>query len=222
MCFNTISSFFSNRAQASAANEAAAAQYKAQQEQQKMINIQVQKQFQETLSRNRLETARGMASTTQQAQAAILENQKRQATAVASASTAGITGTPLQNLFNDFQVAIGGVATNLQSNYQQLNENLFFNNTDAQLQAQSQVNQATPAKPYFTKSLPILPYLVAGVGEASNDILKLASGGLFNKKTQTPNQNAMSFNPSTNQNFFGPQANPNAPLGSTYFSGYNP
>jgi hypothetical protein len=220
MCFNTISSFFSNRAQASAANEAAGAQYKAQQEQQKMINIQVQKQFQETLSRNRLETARGMASTTQQAQAAILENQKRQATAVASASTAGIAGTPLQNLFNDFQVAIGGVATNLQSNYQQLNENLFFNNTDAQLQAQSQVNQATPAKPYFTKSLPILPYLVAGVGEGISTAGKLF--GLPGGSSGGVNSTPMTMNLSKGQSFFGPQANPNAPLGSTYFSGYNP
>lgn len=144
-------------------NNAMVQQYKQEQKQQQLINQQAIEQFQSTQSRLKVEQQRDAQSAFTKAQQSILENQRRQATAQASSATAGITGTPLDMLFNDYQVSIGNVASNLQTTYGQLNENLFFNLDDARRQAQSRVNAAVPVRPNLIS--PLGPSLMAGGGK---------------------------------------------------------
>lgn len=143
-------------------NEAAVQQYKYQQKQQRLINQSVVDQYQEQGSRLRLDAQRQGQQALEQEQTNVLDLRKRQAAALANASTAGITGTPLDMLFNDFQVAVGGVATNLQTNYQQINENIFFTQRDSQRAALSKINSATPAEPYLAQ-FSALPALLSGI-----------------------------------------------------------
>ena len=173
---STAASAVGGYMQTKAQNQAAAYQYSQEQKQQQLVNQATIQNYNETLSRQRLDAQREGATQAQNAQAAILENQRRQATAVASGATAGITGQPLQSLFNDYQVAIGGVANNLQTNYSQLNENLFFNSGDAQRQAQARLNQAVPARPYMAQ-FSALPYLVKGAASLATSALGGLGGG---------------------------------------------
>lgn len=161
--FNTVASGVSSMLQVRAQNEAAVQQYQFQQQQQRLVNDSVVNQFNETISRQNVEAQRQGASAFETAQQSILENQRRQAAAQASASTAGITGTPLNMLFNDYQAAVGNIANNLSTTYQQLNENRFFNQRNALLEGQSRLNSAIPAPPYLAKFSPI-PALLAGTG----------------------------------------------------------
>lgn len=164
-----VSSYMQVKAQ----NQAATQQYEFQQKQANLVAQAAQEQFTESIARQRLETKRAAESAQGQAQQQMLENLRRQATAQASASTQGITGMPLQLLFNDYQVAVGGIATNLDTTYKQLNENLFFNTDSARREAQSRVNAAQPAPPILS-NWSILPSALQGLSAAGS----IAAGGL--------------------------------------------
>jgi cell wall-associated NlpC family hydrolase len=146
-------------------NAAAMQQYDYQKKQAALVAKASQDQLNETLSRQRLQGKRDADAAQQTAQQQILENLRRQATAQASASTAGITGTPLQMLFNDYQVAAGNIASNLETQYGQLNQNLFFGAGDAGREAQSRINAAQPAPPFLASWSP-LPHILGGLGSA--------------------------------------------------------
>jgi hypothetical protein len=142
-------------------NQAAVHQYKFQQKQQELVNKASVEQYNEALARQRLDTQRQGQQALEQAQTNILDIQRRQAAATANAATAGITGTPLDMLFNEFQVSVGNVASNLQTHYRQLNENLFFGADNSRREAQSRINSAIPAQPYLASFNP-LPSLLQG------------------------------------------------------------
>jgi predicted transcriptional regulator len=154
---SAVSGYMQTKAQ----NDAALQQYSFQQQQQRLVNNAAVDQYNESIARQHIDEQRTAQGDFNQAQTNILQNQRAQATAIANASTAGITGTPLSLLFNDYQVSSGNVATNLQTAYKQLNENLFFNSDSLLRQAQSTMNQATPAPPYLAK-FSVLPALLSG------------------------------------------------------------
>lgn len=145
------------------ANQQQKQAYNERLRQQQLTNQAVQSQFNEKVARENLDARRQARSNFDQAQTSIRENQRRQASAVAGASSAGLTGTPLNLLNNEFQSAIGGISANLQDTFRQLNENRFLNLESARREGQSALNSAVPAAPNFQKWSP-LPALVAGVG----------------------------------------------------------
>lgn len=157
--------------QAKQQNQVAMAQYKYQQEQQALINKQVQDQYAEQTRRQQLDANRQATSAFEQAQQSILENQRRQAAAMATAGSSGITGLPLQTLFNDFQVAVGGISSNLDRNYSQINENLFFSLDNSRREAQNRINAAVPAPPLMNSYNP-MNAVMSGVGQAISVGLK--------------------------------------------------
>lgn len=165
----------SDYSQTKQANATADAQYDQQKAFQKRNNTAIQNQLDETVARNRQQALREGQNAQMTAQEKIIENLKRQGLATASAATAGITGQPLQNLFNDYQADIGNVSSNLQTQFQQLNENLFFTQGDAKRSAQSQFNQATPMAPIY-QGFNILPALAAGA-QAGMSALRLKTPG---------------------------------------------
>lgn len=155
-------------------NEAAIHQYKYQQQQQALINNAAMEQYQEALSRQRLDAQRQGQQALEGTQTNILEAQRRQAAAQANAATAGITGMPLDMLFNEFQISVGNVASNLETQYQQITENMFFGADNARREAQSRINQATPAPPYLAKFNPapaLLQGATAGFNTLSSSLL---------------------------------------------------
>jgi cell wall-associated NlpC family hydrolase len=176
-------------------NAASQQQYNYQKKQAALIAKASQDQLAETLSRQRLQGKRDADAAQQQAQQQILENLRRQATATASASTAGITGTPLQLLFDDYQVSAGHIATNLETQYGQLNQNLFFGAGDAGREAQSRINAAQPAPPFMASWSP-LPSILGGIGGSMG-----AAADVFGKlpppkpKDPGPTQLPPVFNP---------------------------
>lgn len=177
---SAITTGITTMVQVSSANAQAQAQANSQAEAQRRNNIQIKNQLDEQTARNEINRNRDAVTANENAQQQILENLRRQGTATASAATAGITGQPLQNLFNEYQVSMGGVSNNLQTQFTQLNENLFFANKDASLQAQGMYNQATPAKPIYQQWSPI-PALAAGAsslaGSAAGSFKGFNPGG---------------------------------------------
>lgn len=150
-------------------NAAAQANFEYQKQQQQLTNKAAQDQFNETLSRQRLDNSRTAASEFEKAQASILENQRRQSLAITSASTAGLTGQPLNAIFNDYQSAVGNISTNLEQNYRQLQENSFFDSDNARRRAQSIMNQAQP-QPLVKAGFSALPYILQGIGGAVSGV----------------------------------------------------
>lgn len=158
MCFNPIAAVAAVAANIVATklaidseNAAAAHNYNQQARYAERVNQAALQQKAETDSRNRIETLRKAASATDTAQQVILKNRAAMGAARASAGTSGLMGLPLNMITQNYEALLGGVGTNLQSTFQQLDENLFFNNMDSALRANSISNQAIPNKPYFQK-----------------------------------------------------------------------
>lgn len=173
---------------ASASNKAAQAQadyqYQLQKQQQERAEKAALEQYNETTARNRLNAQRQADTLSDDVNKKILEIRRKQAQAIASASTGGISGSALDVLFNDYQAAVGNVSTNLDTSLQQLNQNEFFGNKDARTRAQSLINQSTVAAPFQTSTNLAGPLIqggiqaVAGVGNAA--------AGFFKNKASNP------------------------------------
>lgn len=176
-----VTQYMQNRA----ANQTAELEYDYQKKMAKKSIEATKTQLSEKLSRQNLQAARQAGQAFTEAQQQILENMRRQATATANAGSQGISGLALSQLFNDYQVSVGNVATNLETKYTQLNENVFFNTQDMKLQAQSQVNQAIPAPPIL-QGFSLVPALMSGLAAGVGAGL---TAGSANPKAPRPDRN---------------------------------
>lgn len=149
-------------AQVQSQNRQAVQMYSEAQKQQELVNRAAIDRYNETVSRQRLDARRQAEKAQYDAERAQLENMRRQSAATTSAATSGLTGPALTNLFNDYQVSAGNIASNLDTNLQQITENLFFNRGDARREAQSTMNSAIPARPYMAK-FSLLPVAASAV-----------------------------------------------------------
>lgn len=164
-----VSSMVSDKLQMNAQNKAAADSYNQQARYAEQVNRAAIAQQTETDSRNRIETMRNAENATDKARLAILQNRQQMAAARASAGTSGLMGLPLNMIEQNYQAMIGGLGTNLQSTYQQLDENYFFNSMNSKMQAQNVSNQAVPMKPTLQSF---------GWGNVLSGVLKGAEAGL--------------------------------------------
>ncbi len=181
---SAASSMVSQGLQMSAQNKASAYQYNQQSKYAESVNRAAIAQQQETDARNRMERMRNSESAADKTRADILQNQRAQATARASAGTSGMMGMPLNLISQNYQAMIGNQATNLNTYNQQLDQNYFYDMMNSALQANSTSNQAVPMKPYMQKMgfgnflAAGLQGAVTGIG-AYNTSKGPSSGGFF-------------------------------------------
>lgn len=146
-----LGSIVSDSLSIKAQNEAAMSNYSNELARQKLVNQNALAQYSETTSRLNINRQRQGQNAFEQAQLQIAENQKRMATARASAGSSGLMGLPLNVLDTSFQAAIGGISSNLQQVYTEGLQNMFFDQNNARLQAMSTMNQAVPNAPYLQR-----------------------------------------------------------------------
>lgn len=196
MCFDPVSfgvvavttaltSMAASAIQQYSQNKATAQQYNAQVDRSNELNQAALRQYQETTSRLNINQQRQGMTAFEQTQRLIAENQKRMSAARASAGSSGLMGLPLNMVDQEFMATIGGLGTNLTSQYQQLNENLFFDLSSARLSSMDVMSRNTPGKPFFQKfgwdnvASSLISGVAAGVGAGMKSNVPQSTQPLF-------------------------------------------
>lgn len=207
-----------------AQNQASAYAYKQQLDQYGKLQKAVVQNLNEKDSRLRINQQRDATSAFERAQAQIRENQRRAATARATAGSSGLMGLPLNVIDQTYSAAEGGISANLQSTYLNLMQNTYFGMVDNRLAAQNTLNQNAPIKPYMQEgtSLNGLHFLGAAISGLSAGVGAYSGGGGGGEPAETPE---FTYEPGVpgNVNDIGPPSDglfgPPATLGD--FSGWS-
>lgn len=204
MCFDTIKSYYQEKAHIASLKE----QFKYEQERATQAQKAALNQHSETLARMQLDKQRQALATLDRSQQAQVQARKNQATAVASASSAGLTQLPLAMLNNQYQAAVGNISANLNETYKQLNENAWLGGNSSRMQTQSTINQYQP-QPLIYNKTPMWMWAMQANAELGAKVANAFGIPASGPKNQAGVGTSSSYTPSvpgTGQSDFNPSS----------------